>query len=581
MSRLRVALVLVCCLSSVSTADDAPPLALFSRGIMEDIQPTDLPQASEKVTAVEFVALRDEFEPFSLALRASSASTWRIEVTTLIDPRDPLGTLPPSCLEIALLKKRPAHSFWAGDWVLAPGATEVRLEANRTERLWLTLHVPPDASAGLYHGMLTFTSDASERAAVPLRARVLPADLEPVSGVQRSPLHSAPTFSLSRGADPSPAQSARGGQEWRRHFACLSTVSPYTQYFDPKKREALKPAVVQFYRDMREHGMTSASLKCTDWPYRPGKFPGLIAEVEAALEAGLTGPILYNVQALINSAKGGERYAHFDGKCDNWDEARDLANLRDIVRTVKRLERERGWPEVIFYTIDEPGTQTENWAIRAKRMDIMVKTLKAVDELGARGVTTVTELVDDRHNTTRWCHEPDELRRWWDLARPYCHIRIYGYSYPQGKTSLFAEQADAQKRGHQVWFYNNEAILGNDRYGARVYFGLWGWKVRAHGLTAWTRRGPRTVQWELVREGIDDARYLALIETLIAEGRGDEVTLALAKEVLARLRHTIHLDANGYLADWRHLRADPTGPRPLRFRRLKPRLAKVITSLAR
>jgi len=309
--------------------------------------------------------------------------------------------------------------------------------------------------------------------------------------------------------------------------------------------------------------------------------------VEAALEAGLDGPILWNMQALINAAKGGKQFADFDGKCDNWNEARDLANLGDIVRAAKRLERERRWPEIVFYTIDEPGTQTEDWEIRARRMDIMVKSLKLVDSLGARGTTTVSELVDDRHNTTRWSPQPGELRRWWDRARPFCAVRIYAYGYPQGKTDLFAEQADAKKRGHQVWFYNNEAVLGNDRYSARVYFGLWGWKVKADGLTAWTRRGQRTVQWELVREGIDDARYLALIEKMLAEGRGSSQARQKARKLLADLSAAVKLDDNGFLGSWTEVAKQTRGAKPLTttwrivdFEELKQRMARVISALA-
>ncbi len=42
-----------------------------------------------------------------------------------------------------------------------------------------------------------------------------------------------------------------------------------------------------------------------------------------------------------------------------------------------------------------------------------------------------------------------------------------------------------------------------------------GWKIGVDGLASWTYPGARTVQWEIVREGIDDLKYLKLIERLI------------------------------------------------------------------
>ena len=109
--------------------------------------------------------------------------------------------------------------------------------------------------------------------------------------------------------------------------------------------------------------------------------------------------------------------------------------------------------------------------------------------------------------------------------------------------------------------------------------------MRAAERTEKSARRAPVVQSELVREGIDDARYLALIERLIADPstglRASEAARARAREFLAYLRDCIQLDASGFLPDWKTFPRDPTGPPPLALRQLKPRLAELISSLVR
>ncbi|MFC1608500.1 hypothetical protein ACFL47_11080, partial [Candidatus Latescibacterota bacterium] len=145
---------------------------------------------------------------------------------------------------------------------------------------------------------------------------------------------------------------------------------------------------------------------------------------------------------------------------------------------------------------------------------------------------------------------PGEMRELWDRSRPYLHIRNYGYGYPQGVTNLSHEMDDARIRGQEVWFYNNKAIQSTDRSCARMFFGMWGWKVGADGLTTWTYPGGRTIQFELVREGIDDSRYLNMLERLIDEKAGNLSDREDAQRFLDMFRRSITLDKNGYITNW-------------------------------
>ena len=496
---------------------------------------------------VELFALRGEYEPVLLALRSDAAVECRLEVSELVCGG---ARLPSECVEVARLEWAENLFYRRDDWVLKP-STEVRLEAGGIERLWVTFRVPESARPGNYRGRIRLSFDGGSRD-LPVELDVLPARLSPCG----------------------------------KRFYLLSTVSPYGQYFNPAKKAALRPEVVEFYRGMKEHGMTGACIKCSDWPYK-GSIGGLEAEIEAALEAGLDGEVIWNMKALIDAAKGGDRY-DFNGRMDNWDEKKDLARLRGIFLKVKKLVLGRGWPEVIFYVIDEPGTQFDEKTFLCRSMDILLKASRAVDSYGGRAHSTITECIDEKHNRApRWSRYQDEMRLLWDKCRPFLHVRNYGYGYPQGKTNVFHERDDARARGHEVWFYNNAAVLGRNRFCARVYWGLWGWKVGADGLTAWTHPRARTVQYELCREGIDDAKYLALIERLCLALLPDDPARKEAEEFLDRLKVSVKLDANGFVGSWADVvggaaelaRPGEGGWRVMDFSSLKRALAEQVRRL--
>jgi len=539
-----------------SAAPAADPI-LFTKGVMVDVKGDDAPATGKVVRKIELIACPGEFEPFSLAIHGQAEGGWTYAVSDL--RADGGGVMPASAVETALVwfestKGHLGKGHRTKDFVLNPEGRGVSLTKGKTAWVWLTVHVPDDAKAGLYTGQFTLTAERGGKVSVPMVVRVLPVRLRAVPGVQFSLLY----------------------------------PSAFGQYNNAATRAKRLPEARKLYQELKDHGMTCIAPKGSDWPYKPGKIDGLEACVDLAKEVGLTGPVIWYMSAMVNGVKGGRQFRSYDGKCDNWSEKRDLANLAEIVKTVQRRAKEKNWPEIVFATVDEPGTQTEDLKIRELRLKVITpKTLKVIHDLGAKGCITVSEPVDNRHNSWR-VNEPDELRKWWNLSRPYCHIRIYAYGCPQGKTNLAAEKADCKKRGHEMWFYYNRAIMNRDRYCARVYWGLWGWKVGAKGITAWTYPGGRSLQFELAREGIDDAKYIATIGGLIKDKRGAPEARKAARAFLDSLSASIKLDNNGYIKQWdkaaleiTHLGQVPAGRKTADFAALKRRMADVIASLTR
>ena len=84
-----------------------------------------------------------------------------------------------------------------------------------------------------------------------------------------------------------------------------------------------------------------------------------------------------------------------------------------------------------------------------------------------------------------------------------------------------------------------------------MFFGLWGWLVGARGLTAWTYPNGPTVQLEMAREGIDDFKYLAMIEKYLRSGRGGPDARSAAAEFLEGLRSRLKLNEGGaFVGGW-------------------------------
>jgi hypothetical protein len=505
-------------LTNCSYANPSKEITLVSKDIMDDISDTESLGWNKQLAQIDLVALKNEYEPFTFSAYCKNGCNSVSVAITDLQKENGLEKIVSKTLEIHQLMKKKA-SYNINDWILEPIQKQgIYIEKGKSVRFWVTIHIPEKASPGLYSGTLAVKGDGETPVKVPISLRVLDQKLE----------------------DPPDV-----------HFALLYTTSPFGQRYYPERYIRLEQKVLDFYRELRSHGMTCVSPKCSDWPYRKGNIEGLKAEISLATKAGLRGPVLWYMSALINGAKGGTAYAHYDGKCDNWNETRDLSNLREIVAVAKMAEKKNDFPEVIFITVDEPGTDTEDQKINHLRMDILKKSLKVVTDMGARGATTVTELVDNRHNKPPFSKTPNELREFWDRVRRYCQIRIYGYGYPQGETNLYAEKKDAHQRGHELWFYNNKAIMKTDRNLARTYFGLWGWKVGAQGLTAWTYPGARTVQWEIVREGIDDFKYLRIIETLLQTRDISPQKRNKARDFLSRVSKSVKLDRNGFAKRWK------------------------------
>ena len=211
------------------------------------------------------------------------------------------------------------------------------------------------------------------------------------------------------------------------------------------------------------------------------------------------------------------------------------------VKFIQQMVKETGLREILYYPVDEPHFGRRHIA---EKMYPLVKSVP-----GTRSYSTVTEediksfgkYLDFRtYMITGYAKfEPDRIVK--DCKKDKAHFYWYsnaGREYPDAnryKAGFFAWRCGSS--GQLYWAYDN---TGND---------LWNdFDSRAHDHNAvYIIDGKirSTIQWEAIREGLDDLRYIYMLEKLIARYPNAPAAKS-AKALLARLRKETCVDLNAY-----------------------------------
>ncbi|QNN24674.1 DUF4091 domain-containing protein [Planctomycetales bacterium ZRK34] len=174
-------------------------LALWQPPTIMKVFPQTPPSAEGRPDALRLSAARNEYENAQVAFRARRPiENFTIKVGKLRDDQDRtlpgvtvqrVGYVPvdyptayyqseaPSWYRMRP-NREPRCDGWAGLWPdpLIP-AEPVKLEAERTESYYLTVHVPADATPGQYRGAVTITGKDFKAIDLPLEVTVRPFEL--------------------------------------------------------------------------------------------------------------------------------------------------------------------------------------------------------------------------------------------------------------------------------------------------------------------------------------------------------------------------------------------------------------------
>ena len=476
--------------------------ALSARHWSEVVYPYTVPRSHELNPALEIFATPGEYEPVTFTLvPLREVADIQVSAGPL---RGPGGEIPSERIGIRWVRYMPARPNYSVFQryrevpdVLMPNRP-LGLETGRNLRFWLTVRVPENAKPGLYRGDVRIRAAGSVEASVPFALRVLPFRLE------KNPEHLYGMYyrdPLSRMHSSNPE---RTNAYWQRKA----------------KLERL---------DMVEHGMNT-HISSVSGLTRDSAGNWTIDGDETDRRIALDRRHGMADHPLVTSFSVTYWYSRLVDKQGTGSHLRLVQKevpesfFTEVTRMVKAIETERkrrGWPEFLYYPVDEPGRHDA--AVR-----FMVGVLKAIKRVpGVRTYVTA--------DPTHEAFEPmmPHVDVW--CCQPFVHDR---------ETILRM----SRKRGVEFWCYPNHVSGENDHTpirGARMTFGFGFWQSGFRALIPWiyqydngdpwnyldgttsdffNRATPEgdpipVIMWEAYREGIDDGRYLYTLECLIEKSK--------------------------------------------------------------
>lgn len=439
-----------------------------------------VPHADDERAAVMVTAAPGEYEPATVAIRALDDLTGvHVETDNLTAG---VATIPADAIEVRTVRCWPQRigSSWGNEYRVVPELLEARaavdVPADTTQQFWLTVHVPEDAAPGNYTGRVAVVADDG-RWELPLRLTVLPFTLAPAE-------------------------------------------RPVGMYWHDERVEGeVQDAQI---RDLVAHGCTAVTL---DTPVEITNVDGqmqfdgsrLIALLRKLKTMGITGPIPYNggLEGRVKRAFPDE----FD------------ARYVEAIARIEELTAGEDTPELLYYPVDEIGNSDE----RGQRAHELCALIAQAP--GATSYITVNNYAAGEKwgdNFDIWCGNIEYTAEQEEalLARGKRYMR-YGSAYlndcrrarNSSGLGFYRRPAEAMYYWHYQHYsgdpYND--FDGTSRDHCAAYPGANGEPIP-------------TLDWESIREGIDDMRYIATLKALAARAaQGTAAQRAVGERARAEL----------------------------------------------
>ena len=279
------------------------------------------------------------------------------------------------------------------------------------------------------------------------------------------------------------------------------------------------------YRDIAAHGHNSVSFSVprnfgsVDFTQVPlSADHEMVKVINTARDAGLVSPRF--PCPLVSSILYNE---YREGNTNLTD-----AQLDAVIDWLARQRREQGWPEIMVYGWDEPPVPApglRRFYTRLRPLPIRLGTAMSAAAAYAYGDIHDVWIVHDGHVTPEM-------------------------------------QAEAARRGAQVWTYTYRLWRqGYDPLVQRHFAGLYTWALKLQGNYIWSyyygynwiepdsKQTMPTTGWEARREGIDDHRYLQMVEDAIAAAPRTPTAREAAvwlEKLRAQVVSNCRQDADGY-----------------------------------
>ena len=497
------------------------PFLVFQRDPMRDVSYNDVPFKREQVSVLRGEAFAGEYEPVTVALMPL-ADLGKVTLTAS-DLTGPGGTIPASAIDVGYVSYRISRVTAEGSVytisprLIMPGGT-VEMPKGLTRRFWLTVRTPASAQPGFYKGTVAIRG-GKEGWQVPLEYRVRAGTLDPVD-IPAGPFGhviGVPWFDDDPGAAKYNQQMVEKSLRRMRDYgftACTGLPSISFRGF--------------------EQGKPVLDYTTADRQMKMAKNLGFLAVTSYG--AGVSGFNAYNQDPSAMTTAGFQDYSAF---------------VKAVYSEVQKHAEANGWIPVYYNLADEPlGDDT----VRA------AENAEAYRRAFPKGPPFFTGASSFTGSDSRDPHF--RLSKALGVVSWNNHDEA-GVKLLQGAGSDWA-------------FYNggNRWTYGTYMYKAATQFGMkfrisWHWNVVAgdpyYALDcreddfAWCNASPDgrlipSVEFERLREGLDDYRRLITLDRLARESSGSP-TAKLARELIDARMKAFHLgqrdhDALFPLEDW-------------------------------
>ncbi|NOY83065.1 MAG: DUF4091 domain-containing protein [Kiritimatiellaeota bacterium] len=478
----------------VAAADRARGFVVFVPNWMTNIYPNSVPRPKDLSRALACFACPDEYEPVAVALRAlRELRGTACQVSDLVGPK--AARLPATTVDVRVVRCWPQRlgSSWSTEWCVMPELLEhrssVNVPANETKEFWLIVHVPAGTAPGVYRGTLTLRTSNAGKKNLPFSVEVLPFRLRP----NKRPI----------------------GMYWR------DDAPP-----DVRRKQV---------RDMLAHGVTAVAIGRT-FPKlrdRNGKLlldaADLLALLRDLHRLGVRGPIPFEMGRLMSHI----RRLYPGRKQEEYD-----ALYVEGVRRLQAISTRPDTPQLLFYPVDEIGNSED----RGRKAHDECALIRRVP--GAVSYITVNNYkAGEKWGDTFdiWCgnivYTPEQEKKL--LARGKRYMR-YGSAYLNDprKTRSSSGFGFYIRPAEAMYYWHYQYPTGdpfNDFDGA------------ARDWCA-AYPGPNgdpipTTDWEGIREGVDDMRYIATLKYFAEQAAQDPRTAGLARKARSTLEVVLAEDS--------------------------------------
>lgn len=453
---------------------------IFQKSYLERIYSNTQPEAHELIKEISTEISRNEYKPLTFSVRAmKDLGRVKISIATLKDKRGKASNVDVQVGAVNQLTEviREGYKKNIVYYRYAPKIIEdkeVIVPQHRTQTYWLTLKTNSETKPGDYYGSISLKPQSGKQTEIPFHVTVLPLELSDTD----------------------------------KQYGMMMDYAFYemdNEIWTEKEKNIIQKRGIEIYRDLRDHGMTIV-YPHPHFYYKADKhgepiLNSLRASLESYKNLQFPGPFVWYLGHLLQTAK-----TKHPGSILNYDSEVAKRRLRTLLERFEIIAKELGIPKdkLIVQLVDEPDPDQKERTKAGKElhkvaMELYFKTL---------------------------------------ITRPWTDVDVICTGIPDNQKQ--AEQL--RNMAKEWWIYPNNTLNSKNLAYTRYVFGFGAWRWGVDGVVPWTFQmsqgsngnpftvldgseimvaypgayGPNpTPIWEAIRDGINDYKYIHLLEKLI------------------------------------------------------------------